>query len=308
MCDCNKNQSPRERLAAKIQLRTNDGDDILDYLCDVFYDNLPGVLHGHRLQSARILVRYGHLSPFALRKLEEMSPYVSRETDRDQRKADGTLARLIRQKTGDADEVLDYLLGVMRGEDPFTGKRIKTHNPRLAAARELLKRGGYDEPSARPAPAQGAPGHTAPEVRPETDATDHTAPEVRPEADAAVIPASPSVIPAKAGIHTAETTQLITDDSELKIDEDEPVDYLAIVKRVVESMGPIEEEEEDDSGYQPDYSMWDMIEYPPLSEISEEHAQIGAALFHEAVERSRLWKQSNIKIPTRKDHDNYDDG
>ncbi len=296
MCDCNKNQSPRERLAAKIQLRTNDGDDILDYLCDVFYDNLPGVLHGHRLQSARILVGYGHLSPFALRKLEEMSPYVSRETDRDQRRADDTLARLIRQKTGDADEVLDYLLGVMRGEDPFTGKRIKTHNPRLAAARELLKRGGYDEPSARPAPAQDAPGHTAPEVRPETDAT--------------VIPASPSVIPAKAGIHTAENTQLITDDSELKIDEDEPVDYLAIVKRVVESMGPIEEEEEDDSGYQPDYSMWDMIEEPPLSEISDEHAQIGAALFHEALERDRLWKQANANnpMPTRNDHDNYDDG
>ena len=287
MCDCNKNQSPRERLAAKIQLRTNDGDDILDYLCDVFYDNLPGVLHGHRLQSARILVGYGHLSPFALRKLEEMSPYISRETDRDQRRADDTLARLIRQKTGDADEVLDYLLGVMRGEDPFTGKRIKTHNPRLAAARELLKRGGYDEPSARPAPQTDAPGHTAPEVRPETDAT---------------------VIPAKTGIHTAENTELITDNSELKIDEDEPVDYLAIVKRVVESLGPIEEEEEDPNAYKPDYSMWDMIEYPPLSEISEEHAQIGAALFHEAVERSRLWKQSNIKIPTRKDHDNYDDG
>ena len=116
-----------------------------------------------------------------------------------------------------------------------------------------------------------------------------------------------TVTPAPKAEPTTETPELITDNSKLKIDE-EPVDYLAIVKRVVESLGPYEEEEKKDLGYKPDYSMWDMIEYPPLSEISDEHAQIGAALFHEALERDRLWKQANGITPTRKDHDNYDDG
>ena len=56
--------------------------------------------------------------------------------------------------------------------------------------------------------------------------------------------------------------------------------------------------------------MWDMIEEPLLSEISDEHAEIGAALFHEAVERSRAWKEANAENPdpTKKDHPNYDDG
>ena len=51
--------------------------------------------------------------------------------------------------------------------------------------------------------------------------------------------------------------------------------------------------------------MRDMIEYPPLSEISDEHPEIGAALFLEAVERDRAWKKANAKnpMPTRKDHD-----
>ncbi len=108
-------------------------------------------------------------------------------------------------------------------------------------------------------------------------------------------------------VRPTETPEPNTEDPELKIDP-EPVDYLAIVRRVVESLGPYEEEEYD--GPEPDLSMWDEIEYPPLSEISDEHAEIGAALFHEAVERSRAWKKANAEnpLPTRKDHDNYDDG
>lgn len=89
---------------------------------------------------------------------------------------------------------------------------------------------------------------------------------------------------------------------------EEPVDYLAIVKRVVESMGPYEEEEEEYDGPEPDLSMWDTILAQPVPEISDEHAQIGAALFFEALERDRLWKQANAKIPDKKDYPNYDDG
>ncbi len=56
--------------------------------------------------------------------------------------------------------------------------------------------------------------------------------------------------------------------------------------------------------------MWDAIEYPLLSEISDEHAQIGYDLFLEALERDMAWKEANAKNPdpTKKDHPNYDDG
>ena len=126
---------------------------------------------------------------------------------------------------------------------------------------------------------------------------------MRPEPDSTVIPASSTVVPAKAGTHATEPA---TNDP----DTEEPTDYLAIVKRVVESLGPVEEEEEDDLGYKPDLSMWDAILNQPEPEITDEHVQIGAALFHEALERDRLWKQANAKdpMPKRKDHDNYDDG
>ena len=54
--------------------------------------------------------------------------------------------------------------------------------------------------------------------------------------------------------------------------------------------------------------MWETIRKQPEPVISEEHARIGAALFHEAVEKQRLWRESNVKIPVRKDNTNYDYG
>ncbi len=109
-------------------------------------------------------------------------------------------------------------------------------------------------------------------------------------------------------LRPTEDPEPTTNNSELITNDSEPVDYLAIVRRVVESLGPYEEEEYD--GPEPDISMWDMIPQPRLSEISDEHVQIGAALFHEALERDRAWKEANANnpTPTRKDHPNYDDG
>ena len=124
---------------------------------------------------------------------------------------------------------------------------------------------------------------------------------MRPEPDSTVIPASSTVVPTKAGTHASEPT---TNES----DTEEPTDYLAIVKSVVESLGPYEEEEKDPNGHKPDLSMWDAILNQPEPEITDEHVQIGAALFHEALERDRLWKQANAKNPSRKDYHNYDDG
>ena len=103
---------------------------------------------------------------------------------------------------------------------------------------------------------------------------------------------------------TANNSELKTNNSETE----ERVDYLAIVKRAIEEVGPQEEDEEDDdTGHKPDYSMWDYIDSLPHPEISEEHARIGAAKFHEAMERQRLWEESDIKLPDKKDYPNYDD-
>ena len=85
-------------------------------------------------------------------------------------------------------------------------------------------------------------------------------------------------------------------------------EVLERINRIVEEADPSDYEEEESSDRRIDYSMWDIIDSLPEPEISEEHARIGAALFHEAVEKQRLWRESGVKIPTRKDHDDYDDG
>ena len=277
MCDSTQTPDHRERLAEKIRARTNDGDDILHYLFGVFYDqDDPSILHGHRLQATRMLVKHGHLSPFALEMVREMPSDTGRRADREEARSDSKLAERIRRMTSDGDDIVDYLLDTMNGKDSSSRKRVP-HNARLAAARELLKRGYdyecvHDTAASVPAPIEFDAG-------------------------------------AESGQPTTENPEAKTDDRELKTDEEEPVDYLAIVKRVVESLGPVEEEEED-PGYTPDLSMWDEILNQPEPYISDEHAEIGAALFHEAVERDRLWKKANAKnpTPTRNDHSTYDDG
>ena len=278
--------TPRERLARIVAEETGDGRRIVTFLVQVAEGELnsEGFQPCHRMDSAKELVKIG---------LTEFEDYVhANSTPRKPRarrtstpdagispeiaQAREQLAEYARELTQDGRTVIKMYAEVMEGVREDEG--FKPHH-RIAAARELIKR-GFDETY--------------------TCAT----PEVRPETDSTVIPASSTVIPAKAGIHRPEPT---TNDPE---PEEEPTDYLAIVKRVVESLGPYEEEEEKDLGYTPDYSMWDMIEYPPLSEISDEHAEIGAALFHEAIERSKAWKRANANnpMPTKEDHPTHDDG
>ena len=275
--------TPRERLARIVAEETGDGRRIVKFLVQVAEGELDseGFRPCHRMDSAKELVKIG---------LTEFEDYVRANSTPPRTRARRTsapdagispeiaqareqLAAYARELTQDGRTVIRMYAEVMEGVRNDEG--FMPHH-RIAAARELIKR-GFDEAYTQPAP------------------------EVRPEPGSTIIPASSTVVPTKAGTHASEPT---TNES----DTEEPTDYLAIVKRVVESLGPVEEEEKDPNGHKPDLSMWDAIEYPPLSEITEEHAQIGAALFHEALERDRLWKQANGITPTRKDHDNYDDG
>ena len=297
------NLTPRERLAKIVAEETGGGRRIVTFLVQVTEGELhsEGFKPCHRMDSAKELVKIG---------LTEFEDYIQANSTPPRPRARRTsspdadispeiaqareqLAEYARELTQDGRTVIKMYSEVMEGDRNDEG--FKPHH-RIAAARELIKRGfdeTYTQPEPEPGPAvipakagiQGWGGPAAPEVRPETDST---------------------VVPAKAGTHTPEPT---TNESETE----EPVDYLAIVKRVVESLDPTEYEDEDDDpdpGYTPDYSMWDMIEYPPLSEISDEHAEIGAALFHEAIERSKAWKRANANnpMPTKEDHPTHDDG
>ncbi len=294
------NADPRAALAEYIRHKTDNGNKVVDYLHDVLEDRLDGVKHGHRTRASAILSEYGDLASirFQEKNKEEKKSKPSvkprKREEREDSEFDAALARVIRDKTNDTEDVADYLIDTMNGIDSAieSGLGEIRHQQRVSAAQELLRRAFDNDPAYAASTKTPSPSRVRVydnSVVPTKAGTQKdpgpSAPEVRPEP-------------------TTNNSELNTNDS----DTDEPVDYLAIVKRVVESLGPVEEEEEDDSGHKPDYSMWDMIEYPPLSEISDEHAEIGAALFHEAVERDRLWKKANAKTPTRKDHDNYDDG
>ena len=283
MCD---ELTPQQRLASIVAEETDGGRTVVRFFVQVANGELDyqGFKPNHRMDAAKELVKVG-LTEFddyiranhaaTVRR----APRARCEThDPEMEQARQELAQYTRELTDGGRTVIRLYADVMNGLLDDEG--FKPHH-RIAAGRELLKRGfDYERDHATstvvPAKAgtQKAPGPATPEVRPEPDST--------------------------------ESDQLSIDNSELKIDE-EPVDYLAIVKRVVESLGPVEEEEED-TGYTPDLSMWDEILNQPEPYISDEHAEIGAALFHEAIERDRLWKKANGITPTRKDHDNYDDG
>ena len=274
MCDTNNSLNPRERLASKIQLRTNDGDDILHYLFEVFYEIPTGVAHGHRVQVARILIRYGHLSPFALVKLQELSPAESRKADCDAERFDARLARTIRNMTGDGEDIVNYLLNTMNGIDDSSKKRI-CHNSRLAAARELLSR-GYP-----------------------------------PECDCAHRAASETEVVRSAATSSEPTTESVEPTADRAEDSEEEANIELIlekIRRIAEETDPSEYEEDESSDHKPNYSMWDYIDSLPEPELTEEQARIGAARFHEAVERQRRWRESGAEIPRRSDRNTYEDG
>ena len=276
MCHTTDSLSPRDRLAEKIRQRTNDGDDILDYLFDVFYDREPGVLHGHRIQAGRVLVIYGQVSPEAVERLRKLESHSGPGADRDQQKADSGIARKIRRMTGDGDDIIEFLLDTMNGIDSSGRKRIR-HNNRLAAARELLKR-GYPCECERHDDETGSP-------------------------DTSV----------RAGTHSPDTQEENgaeqTDQDAADQEEQERLQRVVDkIRKIAEEEDASESKEEESTGRRIDYSMWETIRKQPRPEISEEHARIGAALFREAVAKQRLWRESGMKIPTRKDLNGYDDG
>ena len=152
-------------LQQNIHSITKDGYDIAAFLADTMRGETPGVKVCHRMEAAKHLIRYG----FTDTDCETTSDRHSRENGNPAGQGEGTppsakpvqvthldilnyqIAHLIRHETAEGHTVVNFLVDTMTGRDrPFTPKkfRIKPAD-RMAAARELLRRGFGDLGSRR---------------------------------------------------------------------------------------------------------------------------------------------------------------
>ena len=158
-------------LQQKIIDRTDEGDTIAAFLTDTMRGETPGVKVCHRMEAAKHLIRYG----FPDADCETTSDRLSRaggnpeEQGGDETPVQSPLspgitnpithldilnyeiAHLIRHETAEGHTIVNFLVHTMTGKDrPFTPKkfRIKPAD-RMAAARELLRRGFGDFGSRR---------------------------------------------------------------------------------------------------------------------------------------------------------------
>ena len=282
---------PRAELALAIHRKTDNGNDIVDFLKDVLHDNVPDVRLNHQLQAARMLTKHGHFPDaelFIQRHSGKRGPGKSRRERKELSEFDAALKKVILAEITPASTA-QWLIDVMQGRTPAIETGIDTFKAhhRMRAVREILSR-AYDRDYDYTRTTQA-------EVRVPTQAdADAGAPEDRPRASEGESGESENP---EHPIHPD------SDEEEAKVQE-----ILAKIDKVVAEADPSKYEEEESSDRQIDYSMWEIIDSLPKPEISEEHARIGAALFHEAVNKRRLWRESKVKIPTRKDYDNYDDG
>ena len=161
------------KLQQNIIDRTREGDTIAAFLVSTMQGETQGVKVNHRLEAAKHLIRYGfpddarHQNQFDLNesKVENTSkitpsPSIEKGWDEGDNPVHPVsyldilnyeIAHLIRHETADGHTIVNFLVDIMTGRDrPFTPKkfRIKPAD-RMAAARELLRRGFGDFGSRR---------------------------------------------------------------------------------------------------------------------------------------------------------------
>ena len=161
----------------KIHRFTKDGEDIARFLAETLRGETPGVKVCHRMDAAKHLIRYGF--PDEARQQDQFDMNKSKVENTDKKTPspstgegwDGgdeslpsvsvsvtyldilnyQIAHLIRHETAEGHTIVNFLVDIMSGRDrPFTPKkfRIKPAD-RMAAARELLRRGFGDFGSRR---------------------------------------------------------------------------------------------------------------------------------------------------------------
>ena len=167
------------KLQQNIIDRTREGDTIAAFLVSTMRGETPGVKVNHRMDAAKQLIKYGFPDtqcdnipslPHDDGESADQSPLSPRERVRAcPELAEGVrgkeiaepisyldilnyeIAHLIRHETAEGHTIVNFLVDIMTGRDrPFTPKkfRIKPAD-RMAAARELLRRGFGDFGSRR---------------------------------------------------------------------------------------------------------------------------------------------------------------
>ena len=157
----------------KIHSFTKDGEDIARFLAETLRGETPGVKVNHRLEAAKHLIRYGFpdearqqdqfdMNKSKVENTDKKTPSPSTEESQDGGEEttrpvsyldilNYQIAHLIRHETAEGHTIVNFLVDIMSGRDrPFTPKkfRIKPAD-RMAAARELLRRGFGDLGSRR---------------------------------------------------------------------------------------------------------------------------------------------------------------
>ena len=166
------------KLQQNIIGRTNEGDKIAAFLVDTMQGETPGVKVNHRMDAAKQLIKYG----FTDTECKTTSDRLSRAGGNPERQGESTntpspsmgkgwdggdnpphpvvsyldiinyqIAHPIRHETAEGHTLVEFLIHIMTGRDrPFTPRKfcIKTAD-RMAAARELLRRGFGDLGSRR---------------------------------------------------------------------------------------------------------------------------------------------------------------
>ena len=144
---------------------TKDGYDIAAFLADTMRGETPGVKVNHRMDAAKQLIKYGftdincdNIPPLpqgeGRGEGDEKSPSSAPSVSAPVSYLDilnYEIAHLIRHGTAEGHTIVNFLVDIMTGRDrPFTPKkfRIKPAD-RMAAARELLRRGFGDLGSRR---------------------------------------------------------------------------------------------------------------------------------------------------------------
>ena len=161
-------------LQQKIIDRTEEGDTIAEFLVDTMRGETPGVKVCHRMDAAKHLIKYGFpdtecdAATIHPKSIEGRANTPSPSTGEGWDGGDESLpsvsvsvthldiinyqiAHLIRHETAEGHTIVNFLVHIMTGRDrPFTPKkfRIKPAD-RMAAARELLRRGFGDFGSRR---------------------------------------------------------------------------------------------------------------------------------------------------------------
>ena len=160
----------------KIHSFTKDGEHIARFLTETMRGKTPGVKVNHRMEAAKHLIRYGF--PDEVRQQDQFDMNESKVENTDKKTPspstgedwDGAeissassapvthldiinyqIAHLIRHETAEGHTLVEFLIHIMSGKDrPFTPRkfRIKPAD-RMAAARELLRRGFGDLGSRR---------------------------------------------------------------------------------------------------------------------------------------------------------------